>query len=89
MDFLMELVIEFISAFFETVFEVIFEGIFSKVPRFLRILLKIILIIVLGCISMGILALGIKQKNWLLIVIGAFWAVLFIIVYCVKKLRKD
>ena len=77
---------------FEFIFDLIVEGSVEvlgekKVPVFLRILAGIIVILVYGGIVGLIVYLGISDKNWGLLVIGAALIVLFTI-YIWKTVKK-
>ncbi len=77
---------------FEFIFDLIVEGSVEvlgekKVPVFLRILAGIIVILVYGGIVGLIVYLGISDKSWGLLVIGAALIVLFTI-YIWKTVKK-
>lgn len=85
MDFIIELLVELFGEIF---LEGFFEGIFSKkVPLPLRILFAIVLLIIYGGLTIGLIYLGIKRENYLLLLIGIF--ILFLSVGAViHKVRK-
>ena len=85
MDFIVELLVEFFGEIFV---EGIFEGAFSKkVPFLMRILFAILLLVIYGGLTIGLIYLGVKLNNKLLLFIGIF--VLLISVYAViHKLHK-
>lgn len=67
---------------FEIIFELIVEGSVEilgekKVPVFLRVLAAVVVAAVFGGLVVFLVILGVTEKNWVYLAIGAALAVLF------------